>query len=230
MSSRLQRTMTHASAALRIAILMWICGLLSQHPIDLDAAVGYWSRHATSLSYTDNGARRRHVEVASPDRRKTIIVTGPSLRVDADGRQLPGIENLGVNTLAEAMWSPDSSAFVLTESDGGLVGGWFISVYSLENGRLISRSVTNQVVKRFQKLYPCPKNEAPNIGAVAWLRGSTRLLVVAEVPPHSSCPDMGKVQGYIVEVSSGNVVQQLSASELKQQWRDSLGGRVLSGG
>ncbi len=229
MSFWLQSAMKRKNAVSTYAKLMWICALLFLHPNDLDAAAGYWSRHATSLSHADAGVGRRHVEIASPDRRKTIIVTGPSLRVEAEGRQLSGIENLGVNTLAEAMWAPDSNAFVVTESDGGLVGGWFISVYSIENDRLISLLVTDQVTRTFRQLSRCSDNEAPNIGAVAWLRGSMRLLVVAEVPPHSSCLDMGKLRGYIVEVPSGNVVQQMTASQLKQQWRGSLGERVLSG-
>lgn len=206
-----------------------VCCIIASPSVALPAAAGYWSRHATELQYTADGERKRNLEVLAPDGRTRIVVTGPLMKVEVNGREVPGGEGLGANTLAELAWAPDSRAFFLTESGGGLVGEWFVTVYTLDKGKVVDRDVTREVIRRFKKHYRCIEDQPPNLGGVAWVQGSRRLLVVAEVPPHSNCPQMGKIRGYIVDVASGEVLQEFTAKELKVGWRRHIGDRVLAG-
>jgi hypothetical protein len=142
-----------------------------------------------------------------------------------DGKPLPGIEDAGVNTLAELQWSPDSTAFFITESSGGVVGDWHVIVY-LHDGRRVRRvDVSKTVLQSFQKHYRCQEPEVPNVGAVTWLHGAKHLLLVAEVPPHSSCLEMGKIRGYIVDIPTGRIRQEYSEKKLRAHWGVYLGRR-----
>jgi hypothetical protein len=167
----------------------------------------------------------KRLEIQSPDAKKTAIIDGIELRVISEGRDLPGANDQGISTLAELAWSPDSTAFFITESHGGEVGDWHVSVYVISRGTLRRTSPVGNVMKEFKRHYGCEGPEEPNVGAVKWLDGSKKLLVAAEVPPHSSCPDMGKVGGYVLLVRTGQIVQEFSEKKLRAQWGRYLGRR-----
>lgn len=181
-----------------------------------------WSREASSLPY-DKGTR--HVEIVSPDKGKMAIIDGVKVIVVMEKKHLPNNEDTGVNALAELLWSPSSTAFSITESYGGEVGDWHVSVYEIRGGRVYRLNVTKEVVQSFKRHYRCKESEDPNVGAVKWLNGGKCLLLVAEVPPHSSCPEMGKLRGYIVEVPTGKIVQQFDERKLRADWGQYLGKR-----
>jgi len=155
-----------------------------------------------------------------------VVVDGTSLAVTRKGARLAGIEKEGVAKLAELRWSADSAAFFVTQSYGGEVGEWLVWVYRIQGDRVQRTSVTQEVAREFKKHYRCREPEEPNIGAVKWLEGSNKLLLVAEVPPHSSCPEMGKVKGYVVEVPGGRIVQEFGDRELSLRWGRELGRRL----
>jgi len=212
------------SALLRVFSLLAIM-LLAQWFAYKEAAaeVAQWSREATMLSY-ETGAR--HIEIFAPDRKKKAVIDGIKLNVVTNGKHLLGMEDAGVNTLAELQWSPNSKAFFVTESDGGAVGDWHVTVYLSESRRVRSVDVSKEVVQSFKKYYRCKEPEEPNIGAVKWLNGAHRLLLVAEVPPHSSCLEMGKLRGYIVDIPTGKILQEFSEKKLRADWGVYLGRRL----
>ena len=154
-----------------------------------------------------------------------VIVEGVRFGVVMDGKRLTGTEQKGISTLAELAWSPDSRAFFITESYGGAVGDWHVWIYVIQGATLRFHHVTQEVVKQFKKHYQCEEPEEPNVGAVTWVKDSAQLLVVAEVPPHSTCPEMGKVRGYIVEVPTGKIVEEFDQKELRARWGRYLGQR-----
>jgi hypothetical protein len=195
---------------------------------------GVWSAEARSLSFsmgTVESPGVRDVLVTSPNGRKRIIVKNYELRVESDGRQMrtPSGEPIGVYPLAEVGWAPDSGAFFLTWSDGGAVGSWNTDVYLLTPSGLRKAEATDNVRRDFMKRYNCDVwgehtgNEVPNIAGLKWLKGSKQLLLIAEVPPHSSCPEMGKFMGYSVSVPSGKILVRYSAKEVKTRWGKPLG-------
>jgi hypothetical protein len=183
---------------------------------------GQWSKEATFLPYKD-GIRK--VEIASPDRRKIAIIGGVELSVVMDGKRIQGTEDEGISTLAELAWSPDSKAFFVTESYGGEVGEWVVWINVIEGERVRVINPAKDVSKSFKKHYKCYNAEEPNVGAVKWLNGGKHLLLVAEVPPHSSCPEMGKLRGYIVEIPTGKIVQEFDEAKLTTDWGPFLGKR-----
>lgn len=181
-----------------------------------------WSREAISLP---QDAENRRMEVISSDGRKKAVIDGVKLSVLINGKYLHGIENAGINTLAELQWSPDSTALFVTESYGGAVGDWHAILYLIEGSVVRRLDVTKQVVNSFKKHYRCKEPEEPNIGAIKWFNGAKKLLIVAEVPPHSSCPEMGKIRGYIVEIPTGGIFQEFDEKRLRTEWGDYLGKR-----
>jgi hypothetical protein len=183
--------------------------------------VGVWSKEATSLRYP---WETRKLEITAPDGRKIALIDGVRLHVVIDGRPLPGTVHEGVGTLAELAWSPSSDAFFITESDGGSIGRWDTRVYLIKDGKVRGIHLTQEVVREFKKQYSCVEPEEPNIGAVQWM-GSDMLLLAAEVPPHSSCPEMGKIRGYVVSVPKGRILQRLGEEELRARWGRYLGAR-----
>ena len=187
------------------------------------AEVAQWSMEATTLPYE---VGTRQIEVFAPDRRKKAVIDGVRLSVVMNGKHLPGIEDTGVSTLAELQWSPDSTAFFITESYGGAVGDWRVTVYLSDGRRVRSLDVSKEVIKSFKKHYLCKEPEEPNVGAVKWLNGAKHLLLVAEVPPHSSCLEMGKIRGYIVDIPTGSILQEFTEKKLRPDWGVYLGRRL----
>jgi hypothetical protein len=147
------------------------------------------------------------------------------LDVVAENDTLAGLEVVGVVGLAELGWSPNSMGFFVNESLGGAVGEWRVAVYLLDNGKIRAVDAAKVAMIEFSKSYNCLGGEDPNIGAIKWLEGSNRLLLVAEVPPHSSCPEMGNIEGYIVDIPSGSIIKILNERELLTNWGSSLGKR-----
>lgn len=183
-----------------------------------------WSAFAVSLSRTPEES----VEVRAPNGRATVVVRGIDLRVLLDGKPLFGTEEQSVTTVAELGWAPESNGFYITQSDGGLVGTWYTTVFMIKVDSVRSIDVSRSVVTDFKRRYVCSGPEEPNVAAIAWLKDSERILLVAEVPPHSSCPEMGKIRGYIVEVATGNIIGTMSEAEIKAGWAKYMGPRPRS--
>ncbi len=214
---------------MRSIIVLILMAMISPQAVyceSLSADEGLWSREAIPFQYH---ACIPEIDLVSPDGTITILIKGVSICVKVKDKCLSGIENEGVSGLAELMWSPDSSGFVITQSEGGEVGEWNVSVYLIQNSTVHKLDVTQLVVSSFKKHYSCLEPEEPNIGAIRWLNGGKRLLLAAEVPPHSSCPEMGKKRGYIVEIRTGTILQEVSGSDLIDRWRSFLGKRFENG-
>ncbi len=141
----------------------------------------------------------------------------------AQGVQLG--EAFHLNQSAEIEWAPDSSAFVVTQSEGGVVGTWQVTVYELGPNGPMAREVTDSATKQFQRRPAGCTEEQPNIGAAGWINSDT-VLLVAEAPPHSSCRDMGTLRGYEVSVTNGKVVQELTTTALHANYGTRLGMRL----
>ncbi len=213
------RWVVKSSAILTLALQ----GLVGPATISfVDAAT--WSTGAADVSRVPGD---RKTVVVSPDSKKSIVIDRHGFYVTEGGTRLPGMEDdAGFDVLAELTWAPDSSAFVVTWSDGGIVGTWRVNVYLVDGSRVRRVDPTAEVVKHFKTQYRCDGSEEPNVAAIRWAKGSQRLLLVAEVPPHSSCPEMGKVMGYMVSVPKGAILERFSHGQLKRQWGRHLGERL----
>ena len=203
---------------LPFAILFALAVLLPAFPAA--AEEGVWSKQAFAVP------RGRDFRVPSPDRRRTVLVRELALIAVEGGAPVPGIEGYSLFLPAEIAWAPDSKAFVVTSNEGGADEAWFVTVYLFEYERLNYYEVTAEAADRFKELVKCPDAGEPNFGAVKWLKESKNLLVVAEVPARASCADKGRVQGYVIEVPSGKVLNELPPRKLADDWSEYLGPRV----
>lgn len=124
----------------------------------------------------------------------------------------------------EVGWSPASDLIFATYSDGGNVGTYHVSTYRLSAGKLTKLDLTTAVRRDFTRGYPrCFSPEEPNIAAIAWSADSTRLLVAAEVLPHSNCEDMGTFKLYVVSIATGAIINRISQLVAKQSFYHLLG-------
>ena len=198
---------------------------------------GVWSARAayawpglTAIADFPTGGRA--IDVPSPDGSRVISIGDSYLivRVASHPRRTIG-SRIKIEDLLEVLWAPDSRAFAVTQSDGGWVGTWHVAVFQISSEALNRVSVSEQVFldfsrRRVRRLGNGCTSEEPNIGAVTWLNGSSRLILLAEAPPHSSDCDMGRVHGYMVDVPTGAVLAQYSVEDVRRLFGSSLGGRL----
>ena len=113
-----------------------------------------------------------------------------------------------------------------------MASGALHACYHVEIFRVTARGldVTEPIPDGRTLLVPtCLDAESPNVGAVRWEgRGSHRLVVAVEVPPHSSCTDMGTFRVFDVELPGARVVSQLDQLEAKKLLKNDLGAELLN--
>ncbi len=123
---------------------------------------------------------------------------------------------------AEVSWSPDSSAFAVTETEGG--GGFDIRAYVFRIGEsgLQRTDLFPPVAKAFGSPAKCEVPVAPNVGFISWL-DSRRVLVAAEVVPVSICKCSGMFAAYEVGLPDASIIRRYSQAEAKKKFWSLLG-------
>ena len=187
---------------------------------------GHFSAVAKNVCHTSSTGSQ--VEIWSPDHRRKIV-TRPSsegemtlFAIDENGQEF-AVET-GEWSCPEIGWSPTSALFFVTYSDGGAVGTYHVSAYRISAGSMKKIDLTSAVQRDFQNRYPrCYSPEEPNIAAVAWSADSTKLLVAAQVLPHSNCDNMGTFNLYTVAVSNGGIIARIPQIAAKATVREVLG-------
>jgi hypothetical protein len=209
--------------SITILIGLYATSVISADPSNNDRAI--WSSAAIHLSQIGKQNRT----LTSPDGHKEIVTQGYGFRVKqlSSGKELPETDSYGLGGLGEIGWAPDSNAFFVTQSDGGLVGTWSVAVFLISDSGVKQEDVSAAVLQDFEKRYKCDEPQIPEIAAIKWLEGSSELLLLAEVPNHSSCPQMGMVRGYLVSVPDGKIVQELDRKTLLHDWSNAMQPWVL---
>jgi hypothetical protein len=173
------------------------------------------------------------LKIQSPDGVKAIVVTetyeGASKQISLE---ISGKEHV-VDRIAwpcpEILWSPDSKAFFINYSDGGSVGNYHVRVYKVEETASEPSEPIKEVRKDFLKNYPkCYAPEEPNYAGLQWVHDSNRLLIAAEVLPHSTCDMMGTFSIYEIDASDANIKEKYSQLESKSKFRPLLGRELLN--
>jgi hypothetical protein len=182
-----------------------------------------WGRDSTVLEW--DGPLRCD-KVRSPDGLAVALAGPTTIDVLVKGKLLIMPRTSGVQALAELSWATDSTAFAVTQSDGGELGTWYVVVYRLQEGAVVALDVTAAALTAFKREYSCIEPEEPNVGAVTWANGSRELIIATEVPPHSTCPQRGMLRGYVVNVTTGAIVTEVSEGELRAKWGPLLGARL----
>jgi hypothetical protein len=198
----------------------------SGHPIP-DVAGTLYSASAVSLN---SGSLR------SPDGTKTLLVSTVVDSRNADGTYLSFTVRTGNKKLsaqlpgfsAEVLWSPDSEAFGVTQTEGG--GGIGIRAYLffVDQSNLRRVDLFRTVEKEFRIPGRCEVPVPPNSALVTWVHGSDRVLVVAEVVPVSICECQGTYVLYEVGVAGLRIYNVYGQADAMRRFRPLLG-RELRG-
>lgn len=156
------------------------------------------------------------------------------LKETVDGLSLAGKkiallrQILSPPSLTEVIWASDSKGFVVNASDGGAVGTWKAYLYLFSpDGRLLPRNLDALISPKVRNFPHCIDQEAANFGAAGWMSNDEELLVVVEVPPHSSCQNAGAIEGFRVDVTSWKVTARIPEPRLRQDWKQYLGNRLV---
>jgi hypothetical protein len=192
------------------------------------AKPGDWSSAAYFVWPIQKDAQYREIRIPSPDRTWSTVIRENSLTFVTSRSNVNPSPPVYLYGLAEVGWASDSSALFLTRSDGGWVGSWFARVILVNAGKLREIDITQEAAKDFHNHISKCAEEQPNMIALAWLDGSRKLLLVAESPNHSSCPDMGNIAGYIIEVPSGRILNTYDKKALKAKFGHFFGPRLKS--
>jgi len=165
-------------------------------------------------------------EIPAPNGRVSLKAYSGSLSLVGRKHSI-NLRKILVNPpLMEVLWSPDSRNFVVNVSDGGLVGSWDTYFYSVDQDEYPAfRDIESLIRPIANKLPQCDMAEQANIGTVAWLNEGKELLLVAEVPPHSSCRNMGDLLGFRISVESWRITERISEDRLRKKWGKVLGCR-----
>jgi hypothetical protein len=183
---------------------------------------GIWAADGRRLDQVPNSGRR---EFPAPNGLLMIREGDGVLSLVTKGR-VTALDVPATPSLTELLWSPDSTAFVINASDGGLIGTWDAYLFSVgADGRLMARDVRELIEPQAKGVAKCATNEVVNLGAGAWLQSGKALLIVLEVPPHTSCRNPGALVGYRVSFPDLKVLERVGESMLRSQWGELLGRR-----
>lgn len=183
---------------------------------------------AAAQSVCKESGVESNAEIWSPNHMRKIV-TRPSpegdtklFAIDEDGHEF-AIETEGWSC-PEIGWSATSALFFVTYSDGGAVGTYHASAYLFSPRSIKKMDLTGAARRDFQSHYPkCFSPEEPNIVGVAWSADSTKLLVAAQVLPHSNCDNMGTFSLYAVAVPNGRIIDRIPQTAAKASLHDVLG-------
>jgi len=146
--------------------------------------------------------------VLSPDNARAVRLTKHyRFRVTSGKTVISEFKLPDVSSNIEIGWSPDSSQFFISYSDGGAVGGFHVHLYSL-GGTTIQESHTPEVVAgRFKQLHWC-QSRGNNLSFLDWTADSKVGFFVAEVYPTGECgKELGLYQGYAVRLQDGKILR-----------------------
>jgi hypothetical protein len=201
-----------------LAITMAASGFPRRAGLWSRSAIFIWSVPESLTLASPDGSKRITIQpIREPTSDATTVVT-----IEANGRSYATEIGSWVN--AEVAWSPDSKAFFVTYSDGGNVGTYHVKVfYVTPTGLNIIEPVPNGRTLWIPK---CFDAERPNVAAIGWSKDSSRLLIVVQVPPHSSCASMGTFRSYEIALPRGTVVAKHDQIASKKIFAAGLGNEL----
>lgn len=201
-----------ANLLIAIATLGSVCARAQTGPPSTVADPNWGPSAAPgSLGVSDlpeNGAKW----LSAPDYSSSIKIMPEGVSLVAPNGSETDLSNfIGSMHLTEFKYSDDSTAVFMNSSLGGLVGDWHTHIYRFRNGKAWEFDIV-----RALRASGLPKSNPgcePNIYSIAWLRQSSQLLVLAEIPASSGCVNMGLSRGYVVDLDQHRVIESYSAKQ-----------------
>jgi len=196
---------------------------------------GIFSAQAINLSGVYTAHSTFSVTATSPDGRSKVVARmlnpdsdNEKFVLDVSGKIGSRQVEIAYGPNAELLWSPDSHAFFVTENDGGIVGNYLLKVVGEFKGKLVVRDLTPFMSKVFGHPVRCFDPEEPNIAGITWLESSRRVIVAAEIQPHSNCDSMGTFKAYEVDPWNMSVIRKYDQIDAKSKFAVELGPELLN--
>jgi len=194
------------------------------------SAEGFYARAARPIWERIAGAiDRPPLTLRSPDKATTVAVRyverddEHAVTLDVAGRIGSGRVNIGPGVGSELLWAPDSRAFAVTTSDQGANGHFRTMVFARATKGLLVRDLSPLIVRTFGHPVKCGWPEEPNVAALKWLAGSSRLIIVAEIVAHSNCDSFGTFRAYEVDWRSMRIVRSYDQLTAKRLFGSAMG-------
>ena len=113
-------------------------------------------------------------------------------------------------------WAPDSNAFYVMWSDGGVIGAYHVRAFRVLSDQATESSAPKAVETDFALHHYC-KARGNNLYAIKWVGGSKELLLQPEVYPTGDCGrQSGFTSGYLVNVETAEIGKRYTSYELKK--------------
>jgi hypothetical protein len=146
--------------------------------------------------------------VPSPDKMKAVQLTKEyQFRVTVGKTVLSDFVLPDVSSNVEVGWSPDSSEFFISYSDGGAIGGYRVHLYRVAGNTLRKSGVPTTVAERFKTKHWC-ESRGNNLFFLDWTPDSKVALFVAEVYPTGDCgKELGVYRGYAVRLQDEKILR-----------------------
>jgi hypothetical protein len=190
---------------------------------------GIWSLASRGL-FTGTDFPLVNVPLRAPDGRAALKYGESGMYVEGAQGRTPLVEMPLTQALIEGQWSPDSAFLAITDSDGGNVGQWITRFYAVgRDGRTVPIDILRDVSHDAARLPQCYEWEPPNLALAGWKRGGREALVIAQVPPHSNCRNMGETRGYRISVPGGRILAKVRDPASHVEWRTQLGCNYATG-
>jgi hypothetical protein len=191
---------------------------------------GFYARAAQPIWERIAGAiNRPPLTLRSPD--KTTIVSVRYVERDDEhavtlnvaGRIGSSRVSIGPGVGSELLWAPDSRAFAVTTSDQGANGHFRTMVFAHGAKGLLVHDLSPLIVRAFGHPVKCGWLEEPNVAALKWLDGSSRLIVIGEIVAHSNCDSFGTFRAYEVDWQSMRIVRSYDQLTAKRRFGAAMG-------
>lgn len=180
-------------------------------------ASGLWSSSGLEMAIDGKNIVRE-----SPDGSVSIRETDGGLMVTYMKNEILS-DVVFLPIMTEIIWSPYGGSFVVSGSDGGSVGTWGSLYYFINSDGSINSINIENIISSYLRDFPkCDDVETANFGAVRWV-DKRLLLLVVEAPPHSSCKNMGSIEGIVVDLANRRVVRKIKDANLRKKWKSMLG-------
>jgi hypothetical protein len=167
--------------------------------------------------------------VGSPDRQFRAVLGDYRESKDSESgvlRVFHGKNLLGRFELQElsagvfVKWSPDSHAFYVIWSNGGMIGGYEVRVFRVSSNEVREMFPIKIAEHEFRSKHDC-ETRGVNFFAIQWMGASERLKIAIQVYPTSDCgKQSGFTRGYVVRLDDGAILdrfsQETTEKEMKQ--------------
>lgn len=146
--------------------------------------------------------------VPSPDKTKAVQLTKEGrFRVTVGQMIISDFDLPDMSSNVEVGWSPDSSEFFISYSDGGAIGGYHVNLYRVVGNTLEKSRVPTTIANRFKTKHWC-QSRGNNLFFLDWTLDSKVALFVAEVYPTGDCgKELGLHRGYVVRLQDRKVLR-----------------------